>query len=174
MKTELKLYNLWYDGTLECKAADVEQWISKVPEGRLAVDKVTPSIKQYNMIAAKPIKIKTECKPLDFSWNIPAKYQDLDLKKYLIDQLMKEDHNDRGMTNRISRTLSELKVYEKQGLIQMLKCLVYVVETFTEQEIVWGVGRGSSVSSYILYLIGVHDIDCVEFDLPFSDFMKMA
>jgi len=174
MKTELKLYNLWYDGTLECKAADVERWISKVPDGRLAVDKVTPSIKQYNMVAAKPIRTKTECAPLDFSWDIPVKYQDLDLQEFLMNKLMKEDHNDRAMTKRISRTLSELKAYTNEGLLHMLKCLVYVVETFVDQEVIWGVGRGSSVSSYILYLIGVHDIDCVEYDLPFSDFMKMA
>ena len=174
MKTKLKLYDLWYDGTVECHAKNVEQFISRVPAGKLVVDQMTADIEQYNQLVSKKeaIKVKTECAPFNFDWNIPDEYLELDMKAYLIEKIIDMDLDDEETAVRLSRTLSELKVYAKSGLVPMLRCLVYVIETFQKADVVWGVGRGSSVSSYILYLIGVHDIDCIKFDLPFSDFMK--
>lgn len=175
MKTDLKLYELWYDGTIQCKSKFVEEFISMVPSGSLAVYDMTEDIRQYNTLVTKKdsIQVKTECKPLAFDWKIPPKYLALDVKEYLMTKLMEDETIEEDeMPGRISRTLSELRIYEKSGLLEMLRCLVYVIETFRENGTVWGVGRGSSVSSYVLYLIGVHDIDCVLYDLPFSDFMK--
>jgi DNA polymerase III alpha subunit len=48
----------------------------------------------------------------------------------------------------------------------------YIVDTLRKNQIVWGVGRGSSVASYALYLIGVHKIDSVKYDLPIGEFFK--
>ena len=48
----------------------------------------------------------------------------------------------------------------------------YVVDTLRDNNIVWGVGRGSSVSSYVLYLIGIHKIDSVKYALPIDEFFK--
>lgn len=175
MKTALKLYNLWYDGTVECKSKVVEDFISMVPSGQLAVDQITPDVEQYNSLVSKKdaVRTKTECKPLNFDWNIPEHYRTLDVKDYLMTKLSEmDDLDDDEVAIRISRTLLELKVYAKAGLMEMLRCLIYIIETLTEQDVVWGVGRGSSVSSYVLYLIGVHDIDCVLYELPFTDFMK--
>jgi DNA polymerase III alpha subunit len=36
---------------------------------------------------------------------------------------------------------------------------------------VWGIGRGSSVSSYVLYVLGVHDVDSYAYDLDIGDFL---
>ena len=38
--------------------------------------------------------------------------------------------------------------------------------------VVWGLGRGSSTASYILYLLGVHKIDSLYYDLPIEEFLK--
>ena len=35
-----------------------------------------------------------------------------------------------------------------------------------------GVGRGSSVASYILYLIGVHRIDSIKYNLDWKEFLR--
>jgi DNA polymerase III alpha subunit len=48
----------------------------------------------------------------------------------------------------------------------------YLVDTLRKNIIVWGVGRGSSVASYILYLIGVHRIDSLYYDLDIAEFLK--
>lgn len=175
MKTELKLYDLWYDGVAQVKSKDVENFISTVPSGMLAVDELTANIKQYNSLVSKSeaIRVKEGCNPLSFDWTIPDKYKELDLKAYLMDKLYDmEVYDDVELKKRVSRTLMELSVFTKAGLIPLLQCLVYIVDVLTQDEVVWGVGRGSSVSSYILYLIGIHDIDCMQFDLPFTDFMK--
>lgn len=175
MKTSLKLYNLWYDGVAEVAAKDVERFVTLVPSGKLAVDELTASIRQYNSLVAKSeaISVKRECNPLDYNWNIPEKYRCMDIKLYLLDKLQQiDDCDDVELKNRVTRTLHELGVFTKAGLIPLLQCLIYIIDTFVERQVVWGVGRGSSVSSYVLYLIGVHDIDCMLFNLPFSDFMK--
>ena len=41
-----------------------------------------------------------------------------------------------------------------------------------KNNIVWGVGRGSSVSSYVLFLMGVHKVDSMKYNLDIKDFLK--
>jgi DNA polymerase III alpha subunit len=43
----------------------------------------------------------------------------------------------------------------------------------TAKNIVWGVGRGSSCSSYLLYLLGLHEVDVVKYDVDISDFIRI-
>jgi DNA polymerase III alpha subunit len=57
-------------------------------------------------------------------------------------------------------------------MIGLLKYIKYLVDTMREHKIVWGVGRGSSVASYALYLIGVHKIDSVKYGLDINEFLK--
>jgi len=38
--------------------------------------------------------------------------------------------------------------------------------------IVWGLGRGSSTASYVLYLLGVHKINSLYYDLSIEEFLK--
>jgi DNA polymerase III alpha subunit len=48
----------------------------------------------------------------------------------------------------------------------------YIVDTLRANNIVWGVGRGSSVASYVLHLIGVHKIDSIKYSIPIEEFFK--
>jgi DNA polymerase III alpha subunit len=57
-------------------------------------------------------------------------------------------------------------------LIPVLRAMKYVVDTLRSNNIVWGVGRGSSVASYVLFIIGVHKIDSVKYKLPINEFFK--
>jgi len=50
--------------------------------------------------------------------------------------------------------------------------MIYFVDTLRKHNILWGVGRGSSVSSYILYLIGIHRIDSIKYNLNIGEFLK--
>ena len=54
----------------------------------------------------------------------------------------------------------------------LLCYLKYLVDTMREHNIVWGVGRGSSVASYCLYLLGVHKINSIKFELDIKEFLK--
>ena len=72
----------------------------------------------------------------------------------------------------MARTCEELAEYDRRNMFDLLKYMVYLVDFMRENNIVWGVGRGSSVASYVLYLIGVHKVDSVQFDLDYHEFMR--
>jgi DNA polymerase III alpha subunit len=70
------------------------------------------------------------------------------------------------------RVVKELELFYQYGMIDLLKYLKYLVDTMKSNNIVWGVGRGSSVASYCLYLIGVHRIDSIKYQLDIREFLK--
>lgn len=98
------------------------------------------------------------------NYRMPKEYQDLDIVKYVLDQCKTDVE--------LQRVGQELLLYLEKDLIELLKYLKYLVDTMRKYNIIWGVGRGSSVSSYVLYLIGVHKIDSIFFDLPIDEFLR--
>lgn len=72
-------------------------------------------------------------------------------------------------TNRVSQ---ELDLFIQHNMMDLLFYIKYLVDTMRENNIVWGVGRGSSVASYVLYLIGIHRIDSIKFQLDINEFLK--
>jgi DNA polymerase III alpha subunit len=54
----------------------------------------------------------------------------------------------------------------------LLRYLKYFVDTMRANNVLWGLGRGSSVSSYVLYLLGVHKINSMFYDLDIREFLK--
>ena len=97
------------------------------------------------------------------NWRLPDEYKLMDIERYLIDQCPERN---------IDRLKTELELYRKNQMIPVLRAMKYIVDTLRKNQIVWGVGRGSSVASYALYLIGVHKIDSVKYDLPIGEFFK--
>ena len=71
-----------------------------------------------------------------------------------------------------ARVNQELELFIKHDMYDLLHVMKYVVDTLRENNIVWGVGRGSSVASYVLHLIGVHKIDSIKYNLPIEEFFK--
>lgn len=138
---------------------------------------MTDEIRQYNKIAEHPLSVKTENRPFDFDWNIPEKYLSMNLRSFVLKALEREvsRHGEMDADEieaRIERVELELQMYYEHNLHYLLRTVIYIIDTFREKNIVWGVGRGSACSSYILYLIGVHDIDSVMFELDIEDFLR--
>ena len=98
------------------------------------------------------------------NWNMPDKYKNLDIAKYLLDLCTTDVQ--------LQRVGKELLLYQERGMFKLLCFLVYLVDTMRDNDIVWGVGRGSSVASYVLYLIGVHKIDSIYYDLDVDEFLR--
>ena len=101
------------------------------------------------------------------NWFMPEEYKNLNIVDYLMEKARKKTH-----TLHYLRTEEELGVYEKRGLFNLLRFLIYLVDVMKDRNIVWGVGRGSSVASYVLFLIGVHKVDSVEYELDFNEFLQ--
>lgn len=75
-------------------------------------------------------------------------------------------------TEEKNRVDTELHLFIQHGMFDLLFYLKYLVDTMRSNNIVWGVGRGSSVSSYVLYLIGVHKINSIKYNLDINEFLK--
>lgn len=175
LNVQLKDRTLWFDGDSVMDAEHLTEMIlkgSKLPSG-VCVDTITPEIKQFNQFVPRKERIltKTECRPFDLSWNIPEEYLNMDIDEYVVKQLKKQKCTGEQFELRVQRVVEEMTLYDHHDLIPFLQTLVYVINTLTNRGIPWGVGRGSSVSSYVLYLIGVHDVDSVLYELDITDFL---
>jgi DNA polymerase III alpha subunit len=97
-------------------------------------------------------------------WFIPENYKNLNIVEYILSLCNSDIEFD--------RVGKELILYQEKNLFDLLRYLKYLVDIMREHNIVWGVGRGSSVSSYVLFLLGVHKINSIEYDLPIDEFLK--
>jgi DNA polymerase III alpha subunit len=97
-------------------------------------------------------------------WFMPEEYRLYDIVDWLYCECrtLEQKH----------RVTEELKLYAQHNMIMVLKYLKYLVDTMRKNNIVWGVGRGSSVASYCLYLIGVHKVDSIKYELDINEFLK--
>jgi len=98
------------------------------------------------------------------NWYLPEEYKNFDIAKFVLDQCTTEEQ--------LQRAGDELLKFQDRNMFVLLKYLKYLVDTMRKNGIVWGVGRGSSVASYVLFLIGVHKIDSLYYDLPIDEFLK--
>ena len=96
---------------------------------------------------------------------MPQKYKDMDISKYLHQKCSTEIEH--------KRIDDELICFQEADNLDFLKYLVYLSDTMTYNNIVSGVGRGSSVSLYSLYLIGIHKVNSIKYNLDFLDFFKI-
>ena len=107
-------------------------------------------------------------------WFMPDEYKELDIKVWLLEKLQEELQSDPHSvyTEFLPRVNEELQAFTERGMIPLLRYMIYLVDFMRENDIVWGVGRGSSVASYVLYLIGVHRIDSIQYDLDWREFLR--
>jgi len=128
-----------------CQTADdLSQYIARLQEERL-----------HYPVPPKEINSK--------HWFIPDDYYP-NLTEMLYGMCETDEQRD--------RVSQELQLYIKLGMYDVLHVMKYIVDTLRANNIVWGVGRGSSVASYVLFLIGVHKIDSIKYNLPIEEFFK--
>lgn len=120
-----------------------------------------PFLKLYN---AETVDMESFDSHNQSTWFMPAEYYNMDIAGWILDQCQTQEE--------LQRVGQELLLYQERDLFLLLKQLKYIVDTWREQNIVWGVGRGSSVSSYVLYLIGVHRINSLHYDLDIAEFLR--
>lgn len=124
----------------------------------------TAAIPQFIEYTDSDIPIHEFDEKLQSKWMIPNQYKDLDIAKYVL-ELCETDEE-------LQRVGQELLLFQERDMFPLLRYLKYLVDTMRENNIVWGVGRGSSVSSFVLFLIGVHRINSVYYDLSIDEFLK--
>ena len=98
-------------------------------------------------------------------FNIPQHYREIDIREY-VSKLGQRGPDETG------RVEMELDMFEERGLFPILQLLIYIIDKMRKHELVWGVGRGSSVSSYLLYILGVHKVNSYKYNLDIKEFLK--
>jgi len=172
-------YSLWPDGSISVDPDKVIDFIYKLSSHtdglkKLYVTSLTPEIITYNAVSDCKLNIKTSCDcTFPPAWNIPEKYNNLDLDNYLLNLFNKIEH-DELYDKRVERLSTEIFLFKQLKLEEVLRTLIYVIDVMTEKNVVWGVGRGSSCSSYLLYLMDLHEIDAVKFDIDIEDFLHLT
>lgn len=97
-------------------------------------------------------------------WFMPEEYKDFDIAKFVLDQCKNQEE--------LQRAGEELIMYQERDMFMLLRYLKYLVDIMRKHKVVWGVGRGSSVASFVLYLLGVHKINSLYYDLSIDEFLK--
>lgn len=100
------------------------------------------------------------------NWYTPEEYRNIDIAQMVLYKCQTDEE--------LQRVGHELLVFQRAGLMPVLSHLHYMIETFRKNNIVWGVGRGSAVASYVLYLLEVHDIDSLYYGLEFEEFLDLG
>lgn len=157
--TEQELFNAMYRGysfdvndtlLVEQRTSDIKSLESLLGFKFLEPYETLPTTQEYD----------SACQQL---WNMPDEYKNMDIEEFLVHACPKEHYQ---------RLVEELEEFKERDMINLLKWLKYLVDTCRKNNIVWGVGRGSSVASYILYLIGVHRIDSIKYNLDWREFLR--
>jgi DNA polymerase III alpha subunit len=102
---------------------------------------------------------------LQTDWFMPDEYKALDIEAWIWKQTPPWDPQH-------TRVAEELAAFKQRNMLDLLRWLKYFVDTCRSKNILWGVGRGSSVASYVLFLIGVHKIDSIKYNLEWQEFLR--
>lgn len=98
------------------------------------------------------------------NWHMPQEYRDLDIAQHILDLCVNDAE--------LQRCGAELLLYQERDLFDLLRYLKYLVDVMRDHAIIWGVGRGSSVASFVLYKLGVHRINSLYYNLDIAEFLR--
>ena len=134
------------------------------------IDKYSQSLKELGIdlpvINTAPNREKPELfdKANCEHWHMPEKYYQINVLQWLLDKCQNDEEK--------IRVQMEYDLFEKKDFIRVLQFLIYFIDTLRANNIVWGVGRGSSVASFCLFLIGVHKINPMLYNLDITEFLR--
>lgn len=124
-----------------------------------------PILKRFVPVGDDQETTETFDRAQQANWYMPDEYKQLDIAQWLLDSC-------NGNETKLQRVGKELLLYQERNLFSLLQYLKYFVDTMRLNGVVWGLGRGSSVASYVLYLIGVHKIDSIYYGLEIEEFLR--
>jgi DNA polymerase III alpha subunit len=156
------LINMIYSGNIDkchvvlCNPTDeIDKFNSAMEEQGL------PKLQKYIPLDVDQKTFDGVCQS---EWFMPDEYKTFNLHSFLMSQC--------STNEQILRMNDEFAEFKNRNMLDLLRYMVYLVDFMRENNIVWGVGRGSSVASYVLYLIGVHRIDSIKYNLDWREFLR--
>lgn len=123
-----------------------------------------PEFVNYNEYAEDRLDVQEWDHRNQSEWFMPDEYKQLDIAEYVLNLCTTDAE--------LQRVGTELLLYQERNLFNLLRYLKYLVDVMKENHLIWGLGRGSSLASYVLYLLKVHRIDSMYYDLDPSEFLR--
>ncbi len=160
--TEADLVNMIYSGHVDKCTQVLCEDSSEIQKFNQAADRFgNPHLDLY-----QPLDVPVEDfdATLQSEWFMPEEYQEINVYEHLVAKCNTQEE--------IARLNYELEEFQARNMVDILRYMIYLVDFMREHEIVWGVGRGSSVASFVLYLIGIHRIHSIQYELDFREFMR--
>lgn len=150
-----------------------ELFLEGIDPAKIVVTEINDDIEQFNSISDVIIQVsKTSNSEFPKNYLIPKSYSEISLSVYTHKQLSDyctrvDPNNQPAYSNRLKKELEEIT---KRDMDMLIKTMIYVIDTFKKSGTVWGVGRGSSCASLVLFLIGVHKVDPIKYRIPLEEF----
>ena len=142
--------------------------LTELSEDAVSFNAAVSTAEQLKELGNEPVN-------LSFSWRLPPEYLQLDVAEHVqtvfgerFHELAYDATQEEAAFNRVALELSE---FERRGLTDLLRVIIYVLARFRETGQVYGVGRGSSCASFVLFLLGLHVVDPIKFNVPLEEFM---
>ena len=123
-----------------------------------------PTFIRYNEMAMQAVTVEDFDRQNQSQWLMPDEYKNLDIAEYVLNLCESEAA--------LQRVGEELLLYQARDVFDLLRYLKFLVDVMKSNNLIWGVGRGSSVSSYVLYLLKVHRIDSLHYNLDIAEFLR--
>jgi len=123
-----------------------------------------PTFIRYNELATQAISVEDFDHRNQSNWLMPDEYKNFDIAEYLLNLCESEAA--------LQRVGEELLMYQARELFDLLRYLKFLVDIMKQNNLIWGVGRGSSVASYVLYLLNVHRVDSLHYNLDIAEFLR--
>jgi DNA polymerase III alpha subunit len=121
-----------------------------------------PTFIRYNELADQSVEeFDHRCQN---TWYMPEQYRNMDIAEHVLSLCATEAE--------LQRCGQELMLFQERDLFDLLRYLVYLVDIMRKNQLIWGVGRGSSVASFVLYKLGVHRIDSLYYELDPEEFLR--
>jgi hypothetical protein len=155
---------------LVMQGRDLESLTGMLVDPSVNIEQVIRYVENYNGTLSYPVLQADNVSVPAFdlkqqqNWHMPEQYKTLDIAQHVL-----------GLCNteaELQRCGQELLLYQERDLFPLLQYLAYLVDVMQDNRVIWGVGRGSSVASYVLYKLGVHRIDSLFYDLSVEEFLR--
>ena len=152
-----------FDALYEGKVLTADMFVE--PSNNITSLEEVSNLKFWLPLELYDLPVEEYDQAMQRDWFMPDEYKTLDIEAWIWSQTPPWDPEH-------TRVREELEAYKERNMLDLLRWLKYFVDTMRKNNLVWGVGRGSSVASYILFLIGVHKINSLKYNLDWQEFLR--
>lgn len=90
----------------------------------------------------------------------------------LVNLILESDRYEPDNEDHLERIALELDFFIRTYNIKFILRVHDVIKRFEDENVLWGVGRGSSCASLVAYVLHINDINPLIFNIPFKELSK--